>query len=63
MVRLTITDGIARLTLADPASANALGETMVHALEGAFDTIDRDRDVPVVMTGGARPFRPRATRC
>lgn len=63
MVRLTITDGIARLTLADPASANALGETMVHALEAAFDTIDRDRDVRVVvMTGQGDTFSSGAPR-
>lgn len=49
MVRLTVRDGIARLTLADPVTANALGETMVHALEEAFDTIDGDPDVRVVV--------------
>lgn len=49
MVRLTTRDGIARLTLADPATSNALGEQMVRALQGAFATIDRDADVRVVV--------------
>jgi polyketide biosynthesis enoyl-CoA hydratase PksI len=63
MVRLTIADGIARLALADPASANALGEAMIHALEAAFDTIDRDRDVRVVvMTGDGDTFSSGAPR-
>lgn len=63
MVRLTISDGIAKLTLADPASANALGETMVHELEAAFETIDRDRDVRVVvMSGEGETFSSGAPR-
>jgi len=49
MVRLTTCDGIARLTLADPGSANALGEAMVHALQDAFETIDRDAEARVVV--------------
>lgn len=49
MVRLTIGDGVARVVLADPSSANALGETMVHALGDAFAAIDRDPDVRVVV--------------
>jgi polyketide biosynthesis enoyl-CoA hydratase PksI len=52
MVRLTIADSIARLTLAEPATANALGEPMVHALQDAFATIDRDPDVRVVVLAG-----------
>ena len=63
MVRLTTSDGIARLALADPASSNALGEAMVHALEAAFDAIDRDRDVRVVMlTGDGDTFSSGAPR-
>ena len=49
MVRLTITDGVARVVLADPASANALGETMVDALRDAFARIDRDPGARVVV--------------
>jgi len=52
MVRLTIADGIARLALADPRSANALGEAMVGALQDAFDAIDRSADVRVVVLSG-----------
>ena len=37
---------------ADPGSANALGEAMVHALEEAFDTIDRNPEVRVVVLAG-----------
>jgi polyketide biosynthesis enoyl-CoA hydratase PksI len=49
MVRLTIEAGVAQLTLDDPASGNALGEAMVHALEDAFGTIARDGDVRAVV--------------
>jgi polyketide biosynthesis enoyl-CoA hydratase PksI len=52
MVKLTTSHGIARVTLADPGSANALGERMVGALEGAFAAIDRDPDVRVVVLAG-----------
>ena len=63
MVGLTIGDGIARVRLADPASSNALGEPMVHALEAAFQAIDRDRDVRVVvMTGEGDTFSSGAPR-
>ena len=49
MVRLTARDGIARMTLADPGSSNALGEPMVDALQDAFAQIDRDDTVRVVV--------------
>ena len=63
MVGLTITDGIAHVRLADPASSNGLGEPMVHALEAAFHAIDRDRDVRVVvMTGEGDTFSSGAPR-
>ena len=63
MVRLTTTDGIAKLTLADPKSANALSETMVHALESAFETINRDRNVRVVViTADGETFSSGAPR-
>ncbi len=57
MVRLTIGDGIARVTLADPRSGNALGEEMVHALQGAFAAIDRDAGVrAAVLLGDGDTF-------
>jgi polyketide biosynthesis enoyl-CoA hydratase PksI len=49
VVRLTAADGVAQVTLAEPASRNALGEAMVHALDDAFDTIGRADDVRVVV--------------
>jgi polyketide biosynthesis enoyl-CoA hydratase PksI len=52
MVRLTASHGIAGVTLADPASANALGEPMVHALRDAFEAIDRDASIRVVVLTG-----------
>jgi polyketide biosynthesis enoyl-CoA hydratase PksI len=63
MVRLTTSDGIATVTLADPGSGNALGEAMVHALQEAFDTIDRAADVRVVvLTGEGDTFSSGAPR-
>jgi polyketide biosynthesis enoyl-CoA hydratase PksI len=49
MVRLTLDNGIAHLTLSDPARSNALGEPMVHAIADAFAAIDADHDVRVVV--------------
>ena len=49
MVGLTTADGVARVTLADPGSSNALSETMARELESTFQKIDRDRDVRVVV--------------
>ena len=63
MVRLTASHGIASVTLADPGSSNALGEPMVHALQDAFDRIDRDPDVRVVvLTGEGSTFSCGAPR-
>lgn len=63
MVRLTIADGIARLALADPRTANALGEAMVGALEDAFDAIDRSGEVrAVVLSGDGETFSCGAPR-
>ncbi len=63
MVRLTTSDGIAELTLAQPATSNALDEDMVHALEQAFAAIDRDRDLRVVvLTGDGDTFSAGAPR-
>jgi enoyl-CoA hydratase len=52
VVRLTFADGIARVTLADAASSNALGEEMVGALRVAFESIDRNNEVRVVLLSG-----------
>ena len=53
VVRVTITDGIARVTLADPRSANALGEDdgRTHSRMRSA-TIDRTADVRVVVLSG-----------
>ncbi len=52
MVRVSVEGGIGRVIMADPATANALGEPMVHALEHAFDEVDRRNDVRVVVLEG-----------
>lgn len=52
MVRLTVADGVANLQLADPDSANALGEPMVHRLRDAFAEIERNPQVRVVVLSG-----------
>jgi polyketide biosynthesis enoyl-CoA hydratase PksI len=63
MVRLTTCGGVATLTLADPGSSNALGEEMVHALQGAFAAIDRDGDLRVVvLTADGETFSSGAPR-
>jgi polyketide biosynthesis enoyl-CoA hydratase PksI len=49
MVRVTTAGGVATLTLADPRSSNALGEEMVHALQRAFEAIDRDLTVRAIV--------------
>lgn len=63
MVRLTSSDGVTEVVLADPASSNALGEAMVHALGDAFQAIDRDPEVrAVVLTGEGEAFSSGAPR-
>ena len=52
MVKLTTAGGIARLTLADPGTANALGEEMVGRLRDAFERINRATDTRVVVISG-----------
>lgn len=52
MVRLTVDAGIARITLADPGSNNALGEEMVVALQQAFESISGTADARVVVLSG-----------
>jgi polyketide biosynthesis enoyl-CoA hydratase PksI len=49
VVELTFHRGIARVTLADSVSANALGEEMVGRLRDAFEQIDRSHDAHVVV--------------
>jgi polyketide biosynthesis enoyl-CoA hydratase PksI len=56
MVGLTIADGIATVTLDDPASANAIGERMVRELSRAFERAAQDpstRAVVLAATGDA----------
>lgn len=55
MVRVSKCDGVATVTLADPASHNALGEAMVQALTSAFDAVGRDRDICVVVLTALGP--------
>jgi polyketide biosynthesis enoyl-CoA hydratase PksI len=52
VVRLTTAGGVARVTMADPSSGNALSEAMVHALTTTFEAIDHDREVRVVVLDG-----------
>lgn len=52
MVRLTVTDGVAHLALADPASGNALGEQTVHQLRAAFGEVERNPAVRAVLLTG-----------
>jgi len=49
MVCLSVSGGIARLTLADPASNNALSEETVRALTAGVDTCGRNSSVKVVV--------------
>jgi len=63
MVRLTVADGIGTITLADPQSANALGERMVVALQDTFETIGTAADVrAVVLRGEGDVFSSGAPR-
>lgn len=49
MVRVTVTDGVAEIVLADPATGNALGEAMVHAITAAFEAAGRDRSTRAIL--------------
>jgi polyketide biosynthesis enoyl-CoA hydratase PksI len=63
MVRLTCDGRIARIVLADPGTANALGEEMVGRLRDAFEQIDRAADVhAVVLLGEGDTFSSGAPR-
>jgi len=63
MVKLTVTDGVARIVLADAKSSNALGEEMVGALRDAFEAIAGSNDIrAVVLTGEGETFSSGAPR-
>ncbi len=57
LVQVAAGDGIATLTLDDPARRNALSGDLVGELIGAFDALERRDDVTaVVLTGAGRAF-------
>jgi enoyl-CoA hydratase/carnithine racemase len=56
-VRLSIENGIARLTLARPEKLNALDDGMIRALIAAADTIEGTRETRVaILTGEGKAF-------
>ena len=57
MVRVTVSGGVAEIRLVDPATGNALGEAMVHAVTAALATAGRAADVhAVLLTGDGDTF-------
>ncbi len=61
-VLLSITDGIATLTLNEPETRNALTQPVYDALERHLDTIETASDVRcVVIEALASRSRPAAT--
>ena len=54
-LRTTVTDGIARVTLARPQARNALDLALCHALTHAFETLDADDAVRVVLLAAEGP--------
>ncbi|WP_410657326.1 enoyl-CoA hydratase/isomerase family protein [Amycolatopsis sp. lyj-112] len=54
-VHLEVTEGIARVELARPEARNALDLPMCHQLREAFDEIDADGGVRVVLLSGRGP--------
>jgi len=63
MVGLTTVDGVATVTLDDPASANALGERMVHELSRAFERAAQEQSTrAVVLTAVGDAFSHGAPR-
>src|SRR5687768_370607 len=57
LVRSHIEDGVATVTLTDPARRNALTLPMVHEVEALFDELEADPAVgAVVVTGEAPAF-------
>ena len=56
-VQVTVEDGVARVTLNDPARRNILSAEMVGELVVAFDDLEtRDDVTAVVLTGAGRAF-------
>jgi len=49
MVRVSVSGGVAHLTLADPASGNALSEAMVRAITTALDSLGRDAAIKTIV--------------
>jgi polyketide biosynthesis enoyl-CoA hydratase PksI len=63
MVRVTREGGVATVTLADPASGNALGEAVVHALRDAFAGAGREAATrAVVLAADGDTFSSGAPR-
>lgn len=54
-VRTDIADKVARVTLARPEARNALNLAMCHALTQAFDMLDADDAIRVVLLGAEGP--------
>jgi enoyl-CoA hydratase/carnithine racemase len=54
-VRVATADGIARVTLARPEARNALNLAMCHALTEAFEALDADDAVRVVLLDAEGP--------
>ncbi len=52
-VLVTAQDGIATVTLNRPDKRNAMNAALLAALAAAFDGLDADRDVRVVVVRGA----------
>lgn len=56
-IRYEVDDGIATLTMAQPAKLNAFGPTMMAEMIDAFDRVDADDAVrAVIVTGEGRAF-------
>jgi polyketide biosynthesis enoyl-CoA hydratase PksI len=55
VVELKLDGGVARITLADPATGNALGVGMVHALEDAMKYAGRNPEVCAVVLDAHGP--------
>jgi enoyl-CoA hydratase len=54
-LRIDTADGVATITLDDPARRNALTIPMVEAMVAAFDTFEADDEVRAVIVTGAAP--------
>lgn len=55
MVELKLDDGVARVTLADPDTGNALGAGMAHALEDALRYAGRNPEVRSIVLDAKGP--------